>query len=224
MKAIWAVCKKISSALRPWRVARRYLQIISAIREVRPRTILEVGTWNGRRALEMATVALECGGDVRYYGFDLFELMTPDISAREFNVKSVPSECEVVRSLEALRARNGGFSYKLYKGFTRDTLPRFLKEVGEHTIDFVWLDGGHSVETIRSDWDACRRAVRNGGLILLDDFYTGVSSLTLEKFGCNNLVDDLLRDPSLKVRVLPVRDPVRGGGYTQIIEVRIEKG
>lgn len=220
MKVLWTICKKVSSVVTPWRVAQRYRQIVDAVRRIRPRTILEVGTWNGERAMEMAAVALEDGQPVRYYGFDLFELMTAEISRIEFNVKTVPSEPEVTRRLEAFQARNPGFSFKLYKGFTKVTLPVFLEEVGTRTIDLIWIDGGHSVDTIQSDWDACSQAVRSNGVILLDDFYTGMPDGTLEKIGCNKLVERLKRNPAWRVEVLPAKDRVRGGGYVQVVRVQ----
>jgi hypothetical protein len=167
----------------------------------------------------MAEAALEGGQAVRYYGFDLFELMTADISKLEFNVKPVPSEREVAQRLDSLRIRNPNFSFMLYKGFTKATLPLFLEEVGSRSIDFIWIDGGHSVDTIQSDWEICSKIIRSSGVILLDDFYTGMPDVTLEKIGCNRLVERLRKDSAWRVELLPIKDRVKGGGYVQVVRV-----
>ena len=39
---------------------------------------------------------------------------------------------------------------RLFKGDTKVTLPKFVKE--KIKIDFAFIDGGHSFNTINSDW------------------------------------------------------------------------
>ena len=51
----------------------RYEQLADLIRHYKPKSILEVGTWNGGRAIEMALAAFETQDSITYYGFDLFE-------------------------------------------------------------------------------------------------------------------------------------------------------
>lgn len=199
---------------------RRYAAVIQAIRALKASSILEVGTWNGERALSMAAAALESASKVTYVGFDLFEKITADKSKAEFNAKAPTPEAKVRGKLEAFRAKHQGFSFLLYKGDTRETLPKFLSGFGLRTIDFVWLDGGHSVDTIASDWVSCSRAVHAGGVALLDDYYSNVTPAFLEKFGCNTLVDRL-RAKGLGVTILPTKDPVAGGGLVQIVKVSL---
>jgi predicted O-methyltransferase YrrM len=199
---------------------RRYAAVESAVREIRAKNLLEIGTWNGARALAMAAAALETPGPVMYVGFDLFERMTAEKSKAEFNAKAPTPEAAVRARLEAFALKNPGFTFVLHKGDTRETLPAFLSTPQAGKIDLVWLDGGHSVETITSDWRSCRRAVRNGGLVLLDDYYSDVAPEFLERFGCNTLVRQLSGE-GCKVEVLPTKDPVVGGGHVQIVRVAL---
>jgi predicted O-methyltransferase YrrM len=198
----------------------RYALVTQAIREQASKSILEVGTWNGDRAISMAEAALGKSSKVSYVGFDLFESMTAGKSKAEFNAKTPTPETMVKSKLEAFRAKHGGFTYRLYKGDTRQTLPTYLSQAGPGLVDFVWLDGGHSVETVASDWEHCRKAVRPGGIILLDDFYANMAPSFLKQFGCNTLVDRL-RKEGMNVKVLPIQDPVLGGGVVQIVRVDV---
>ena len=136
--------------------------------------------------------------DSKYYGFDLFEDATAETDAVEKNVKPH-------HSLRSVRAYLDGFDVELYKGNTRQTLSQFTKPV-----DFVWLDGGHSVETIRSDLDNVLRVLTPGGLLFLDDYYTGLDT---ELYGCNEVVR------YYDHYVIPIEDNVAGGGKVQMVRV-----
>lgn len=173
----------------------RYDQLLRAVREKQPKAILEVGTWNGERALQMLNIA----PDAVYYGFDLFEDATPETDAEELNVKAH-------HYIERVAMKLGERAH-LFKGNTRETLKAF-----NEPVDFVWLDGGHSVETIRSDWENVKRVLTPDAWVFLDDYYTG-PEIDTSRFGCNQLVADL------KHEVLPERDPVSGGGWVQMVRV-----
>ena len=135
----------------------RYTQLTLACWHAQPEAILEIGTWNGERALQL----LQCAPRARYYGFDLFEDATDATDAEEMNVKPH-------NALAAVQQRLAGYEAQLFKGNTRTTLAAF-----NEPVDFVWMDGGHSVETIASDWAHVRRLALPEAEIYLDDYYTG---------------------------------------------------
>lgn len=173
----------------------RYDQLHQAVALKQPKAILEVGTWNGKRALNM----LHLCPTAKYYGFDLFEDATAETDAAEFNVKPH-------NTLEAVQRLLADFDATLYKGNTRDTLAAF-----NEPVDFVWIDGGHSVETIRSDWENVKRCLAPGALVFFDDYYTG--PIDTDAMGCNRIVAELDHI------VLPAVDPVSGGGFVQMVRV-----
>ncbi len=85
-----------------------------------------------------------------------------------------------MRRLDGVRAEHPGFNYRLVEGNTRDTLH------GRSIIsDFVFIDGGHSVETIRGDYEA----VKGSKIIVLDDYYLG--GVDTAKFGCNDVIKNI---------------------------------
>lgn len=185
----------------------RYSQLLAVIDHVKPKCIIEVGTWNGFRAIAMATAALK-HGPVSYIGFDLFEDGTPEDDARELNVKAHINVNDVRKRLTDFANANPGFSFDLHKGDTRKTLPGF--KMANPEVTFVFLDGGHSVETIKSDYEA----LKDAKWIAFDDFYDkderGLGP-DITKFGCNSLIENLN-----DVMVLPEKNTVRDGGLVSI--------
>lgn len=197
----------------------RYEAITRQIEALRPRALIEVGTWNGDRAISMATAALGVSKNVFYLGFDLFEDITRGQAKKELHVKPSSSEAAARAKLERFRNKNPGFSFRIHKGDTRLTLPRILPSYAK-TMDLAWLDGGHSVDTVESDWRHVYTAIRPGGVILLDDYYSGVERSFTDKFGCNRLVDRL-KSEGFTVAVLSAKDHFADGRFVQVVRITL---
>lgn len=188
----------------------RYGHLIGLVRHYRPATIVEVGTWDGRRAIEMASAALAYRA-VAYTGFDLFEDATPETGRRELNVKPAARLEDVQARLLAFQQRHPGFGFALVKGDSRTTLPELV-------VDFAFIDGGHSVATVASDYERLKRS----DVVVLDDFYLPdvdgrIPDVT--RFGCNRLLDQLRNETRRRIQVLPAADPVRGGGLVSMVAI-----
>ena len=190
----------------------RYDQLIPVIHHHKPKTIVEVGTWNGLRAIMMAVEALKHQENVHYIGFDLFEDATEETDKKELNVKPHNSMADVAARLDEFKAQNAGFSFNLIKGDTRETLD-FETPLAANlpddrwdvrNVDLAFIDGGHSIETIRSDYEA----LKHSKVLVMDDFYSGRDSA---EHGCNEIVKDLNHV------LLPQKDPVKGGGKVQMV-------
>ena len=184
----------------------RYRQLIDLVAERQPKLVIEIGTWNGDRAIQMAQVS----PGMQYVGFDLFEEATVATDEREKNVKPHHAMADVAKKL-----REAGVSGVLFRGDTRETLPRFVAEQ-DVKADLIYIDGGHAVETIRSDLEHALKLIKPGGLIVLDDWYEDMPEEELARFGCQAV----LPETGLKYEVLPVSDPVKGGGVTKMAVVR----
>lgn len=182
----------------------RYMQLHQAVREKQPKAILEVGTWNGMRALALLNLSPKSV----YYGFDVFEDATVELDRREFNLKGSGLPVKPHYMMQEVENRLTGFDVHLYKGDTNETLKTFKPEV---PIDFAWIDGGHSVETIRSDWKNVKRVLAPDAWVFFDDYFSG--GIDTARIGCNEIVKDLRHD------LLPFKDEVVGGGFTQIVRV-----
>lgn len=178
----------------PHPITDRYSMLDALVQHFAPSSILEVGVWNGERAKRLALAAHKGGAkEVFYTGYDLFEDATDETDSRELNVKKHNAIEAVSETLSEFREQNPWFSFTLTKGDTRTT----LRSVA---VDLAFVDGGHSVETIASDFKRITSDV-----ILLDDYYYPENGHPdVSKYGVNNAV------PS--AQAFGPTDPVNGGG------------
>ncbi len=162
---------------------KRYQKLLELVAEAKPETIVEIGVWNGLRATQMAEVALKHNPSVHYEGYDLFEDATPENDVEEMNAKAHNTFDQVEKRLLDFQATHPGFSFGLTKGNTRETLPDLAP-------DFAFIDGGHSVETIRSDYEHLKGAKT----VVFDDYYLPTAEgvcVDLEEFGANAIADQI---------------------------------
>jgi len=180
---------------------RRYRHLLRAVYGTRAGTIVEIGVFDGKHARQMIETAaiFRPRQEIEYFGFDLFELLSETELVKEHSKR--PPPCEVVRSgLVSTGAR-----IKLYMGYTRDTLPEFVAKIGRSKrIDFVFIDGGHAVDTIRFDWGCVLEVMSDTTVVIFDDYYEN-SELQVEGIGCRSIVDGLDRD-EFDVEMLSPRD------------------
>lgn len=159
----------------------RYHNLFSEIKKRKPKTIMEIGTWNGNHARLMWKTAKKYQKDVIYYGFDLFEIRNKNINKKEHNVKKICSKKSVEKALS-----KHGVKYVLFQGFSRDTVVAFNPE---EPIDFLYIDGGHSVQTIFDDWNNCQKLIGPETIVIFDDYY-----LHRKDTGCNQVIDSINRE------------------------------
>lgn len=183
--------------------AKRYAHLFSTIEAIRPKTILEIGTWEAKHAVEMLRHARRYSPAVHYIGFDLFESITDQDIVYEQSKIRATYESAYKRLFEA----GEGTSFELWRGYTQDTLPDFVNRGTGRTIDLVFIDGGHSLDTIQSDWYNVTQFMRNETVVLFDDYYPD----RLDK-GCKTLIDGLDKDVYKVTLLQPVDIFPKPGG------------
>lgn len=195
---------------------KRYRNLFRIIHERRSRCIVEIGTWNGVHGKQMIqTAAIHHPiGAIKYLGFDLFEGLTDDLLAKELS-KRPPAFEEVRRVLEST-----GAQVQLFRGNTRDTLPRAVDALREG--DLFFIDGGHSVETIRSDWSAIERALRTDAVVIFDDYYMN-DPREVVGLGCQTIVDALDRSRYDVTLLDPIDRFPKAWGVLQVRFAQVRK-
>lgn len=177
-----------------WWGARRYGYLYKEIRATKARRILEIGTWNGDRGVKMIGVASESAlpGAVEYYGFDLFE----ELERARFESEISKWPPTMREAEEKLRAT--GAHVQLFKGDTLVSLPAAALTLPK--MDFIYIDGGHSLETIQNDWDNASKLMHEKTVVLFDDYWQNNTAA-----GAKPIVDAI--DKALyDVRILPITD------------------
>ena len=154
----------------------RYRQLIDIVKELKPKIVLEIGTHKAARPIEWyGAHPFE-----HYYGFDLFEDGTSELNVAEMNGKGF---CSAQHAQKVL----GDIPNSLYQGLTVDTLPSFKKLNPDIQVDFAFIDGGHSVATIKNDWEHVKDVMSPNGVVVFDDYYVPAR----HGYGCNKLMQEL---------------------------------
>ena len=178
---------------------------LSLIEEYKPKNVLEIGVFCGVTSRNICELLkTNFGSDFRYYGLDLFG-STKTSSVDEIEPKFLENQKfsnplktiyynfikkENLNSKISVQNFLKEFSQniELIKGDTRVT----LEKVPLSEIDFVFLDGGHSYDTVLSDLQKLYDNMKNNSKIVCDDFagITKIESVekAIKDFANNNKI------------------------------------
>jgi hypothetical protein len=194
----------------------RTKMLADIIRFYKPKSIVETGTWNGGRAIEMSLAAFENTDELNYTGYDLFEDATDLIDEEEFNLKPHVTRDAVRKRLtefkNKMKEEKKSFNFKLVKGNTRDVLEK-------ENPDFALIGGGNSIITIHNDYEK----LKDARVKVIDNYFSEDSDKKMpsKKYhGANVLIQNL---ENIKRVVLPSSDPVKNGGVTHFALVFDER-
>ena len=191
----------------------RYRYLVKKVTEHKCKKIMEIGTHQGYHSVQMIqySALLDNRTDnIDYYGFDFFKPYEIDVNSGDVKI---PFDIEKVRSIlksGGQYANRGAYAYKnlildeknihLYKGDTRQTIPEFVSSNPDLKMDLIFIDGGHSIENIQTDWNNIQPLIDESTVIIFDDY----NKPELD-WGCNTIVNNLnLND--WNVEVLPECD------------------
>ena len=199
----------------------RYSYLGTKVQEYKSKIIMEIGTWNGQNTRRMTSAAIQSNNlvtaeeklSVVYYGFDVWELMDQKLMDLEVS-KWPPSKSEV-----GVLLNSTGVAVNLIQGNTHETLPKFVEDNEGLKVDFVFIDGGHSFETIESDWNNIQKIIDKSSVVIFDDYWYPPNDAEAT-FGCNRIIDSLDRD-KWEVTELPISDtfPL---GRVHFVEVKLK--
>jgi hypothetical protein len=203
--------------------ASRYKKLADLVRQYvgkkddKKAHIVEVGTWNGGRAIEMSLAAFETLDDVHYTGYDLFEEATEELDKVELNSKR-HNTIDAIRErlmqfADKMKEKGKTFTCELHKGDSKVTLTNSVANLPP--IDFAYIDGGHSETTVVSDYEN----LKNVPVIVFDDYFSKDADgkiLGEEHQGTNRLFKKL-KDEGKRIAVVPSTDKVKGGGITHLV-------
>ncbi|MCJ7761528.1 class I SAM-dependent methyltransferase, partial [Candidatus Bathyarchaeota archaeon] len=147
---------------------KHYRPLFKTLSEKPCINIMEIGVFDGTSAVAMIKEAAKkvLEEEIHFYGFDLFEEMTPQLRDEEwsFQTNKVPTLGEVRARLEgATKAR-----ITLFKGNTRHTLKDNIDSLPK--MDLIYIDGGHTIETTRSDWQYSSKLMKHDTIVYFDDY------------------------------------------------------
>lgn len=172
---------------------RRYDQIFDYVEKLHAKNIMEIGTYQGARGIAMIERAKKFSGPngIHYYGFDLFETM----ESKQFSHEISKQPITIEKTKE--RIEKTGAHAHLYKGDTLVTLPKEVPSLPK--MDLIFIDGGHSFETISNDWKYSSQLMNEKTVIIFDDYWLN------REDGAKPIVETIDR-AKFNVEILPVVD------------------
>ena len=187
-------------------MTNRYNILIQYVREHECPDILEIGVFQGGTAQLLITNSK--AQTVNYTGVDLFEDI--DSQTIEYEKALKPDSLASVQKKLSFLKRGGA---TLLKGNSRDILSKITNK-----YDLIFIDGGHSYDTLKSDFNNSINLLKPGGIIFIDDYSDEEWMSGVKKF-----CDELRKQKDLKITIRQdLTDTYRNFKY-HIVEVR-QKG
>ena len=169
-----------------------------------PKKFLEIGVFQGVTARNICELLYEIHGvNFNYIGVDIFEHdekskneVIPNINFRNplkqfyyrYIKKENPYNLISVKKLLKKFEKN----VEILKGDSKKILPKIdLTEV-----DYVFIDGGHSYETVKSDLNNCKIVIENKGIVLCDDYDLSYAP------GVKKAIDEFVYKEQYNIKIL----------------------
>jgi predicted O-methyltransferase YrrM len=186
---------------------------IDLVKERKPQNFLEIGVFTGVTARNVCELlSLINNGKFYYLGIDLFEGFEDAISTEvvpEFLIKkqnfSNPLKSlvynfllrEKLNSLESVSKflKKFGKNIELKKGNSLD----ILKKIDLKIFDMIFVDGGHSYETVKFELNIILKNVNDNCLVICDDY------IHAEAIGVKKAVDESVREELYNFKVVANR-------------------
>ena len=182
--------------------------LLDQVEAYKPKNFLEVGVFQGvtsRNICEKLNIINN--GQFSFHGIDIFEETNKTVDNKEMTIKhnklSNPFKHLLFNiilkkdlySIDSIYKFLNKFkdSVHLHKGFSDTELPK----VGLSEIDMIFLDGGHSYETVSSDLSLILKEIKKGKVIICDDY-------DQTSYGVKKAVDELKNQVS-EIRELNTR-------------------
>ena len=152
--------------------------LLNHIRLKKPKNFLEIGVFHGVTSRNVCELLYSLhGNDFKFTGIDLF--VNDETSLKDEYIPKIKFLNPLKTIYYKYIIRLDPYSYKsvlkLLKKFEKNIniiigdSNRILKEI-QREFDYVFLDGGHSYETVKIDLEHLTQVIEKGGIILCDDY------------------------------------------------------
>jgi len=184
-----------------------------------PYSFLEVGVFQGVTARNVCELLHDINnGKFKYVGIDLFSLDKTDtyegwINGTNEVIPGVEQNNFIKKFYFNYILKSDPYSLKavahLLKKFEKNVdliksdSNLALKKIDMSKVDYVFLDGGHSYETVKNDLELSKAVIKNNGTILCDDynlhFAPGVKKAIDEFVISNNFKSEFILNRFAKI-------------------------
>jgi predicted O-methyltransferase YrrM len=154
---------------------RQAAYIFGLVRQLKARKAIEIGRYKGGSTILIASAM---GGQGQLWSIDNGE---KEVRLDQHGVQKRPYD----EQTQDFCRRHGLHGVQLLVGDSR-TL-----QVDTGEVDLVFIDGDHSYEGVKNDFERFGRRARKGGAVLLDDAFADLSATHSDTVG--RLIDEIVR-------------------------------
>ena len=181
--------------------------LLNHIRLKKPKNFLEIGVFHGVTSRNVCELLYSLhGNDFKFTGIDLF--VNDETSLKDEYIPKIKFSNPLKTIYYKYIIRLDPYSYKsvlkLLKKFEKNiniiigNSNRILKEI-QREFDYVFLDGGHSYETVKIDLEHLTQVIEKGGIILCDDYDLSYA------FGVKRAIDEYVLKKKFNLKILNSR-------------------
>ena len=186
---------------------------IDLVKERKPQNFLEIGVFTGVTARNICELlSLINNGKFYYLGIDLFEdfedavstEVVPEFLTNKQNFSNPLKSLfynfllrEKLNSLESVSKflKKFGKNVELKKGNSLD----ILKKIDLKIFDMIFVDGGHSYETVKFELGIILKNINDNCLVICDDY------IHAEAIGVKKAIDESVREELYNFKVVANR-------------------
>ena len=182
--------------------------LLTHIKQNKSKNFLEIGVFHGVTSRNVCELLYSIhGNDFKFTGIDLFSDYT-QLRKNEYipNTKfSNPLKTIYYKYIARLDPYSLESVLKLLKKFQKNiniikgNSNKVLKEINLEEFNYVFLDGGHSYETVKNDLDNLASVITNNGIILCDDYNLSYAP------GIKNAIDNYAVEKKFNLKILRSR-------------------
>ena len=176
---------------------------LNIVNQHKPRVFLEVGVFCGVTARNVCELLdIIHSGKFKYIGIDLFGGKANEDEIAPNYLKKQSFSNPIKNLFYNIILRENLNSYESVQKFLKSFSNKILKHLDMENIDFAFLDGGHSFETVFNDLNLVFNKISlNKDAIILCDDYEDADYIT----GVKRAVDQFVKEKKLKFEIIEKR-------------------
>ena len=182
--------------------------LLNHIKKANPNNFLEIGVFHGVTSRNVCELLyLLHGNEFTFTGIDLFsndkEIIDKEIApTTKFSNPLKTIYYKYILRIDPYSLVSVNNLLKKFKSninIIKGNSTHVLKEINLQNINYVFLDGGHNYDTVKSDLENLSQVINRNGIVLCDDYNLSYAP------GVKKAIDNYVLDKKYKLKILNSR-------------------